>query len=127
MAGPVYEVRGGRALRKGLREAGDDLTDLKTVHRAAAGVAAEGARARVPRRSNRLANTIRAAGTKTAGIVRVGNNTSVRYAGPIHWGWFRRHIKDNPFASAGAQATESRWVPLYEQYTDAALDKIKGT
>jgi hypothetical protein len=126
MAGPVYEVRGGRALRKGLRTAGDDLSDLKTVHRQAATIAAGGARARVPRRSSRLANTIRAAGTKTAAIVRVGNNTSVRYAGPIHWGWFRRHIHDNPFASAGAQATEPRWVPLYEQYADTALDKIKG-
>jgi hypothetical protein len=126
MAAPVYEVRGGRALRKGLKAAGDDLTDLKTVHRQAASIAADGARSRVPRRSNRLANTIRPAGTKTAGIVRVGNNTSVRYAGPIHWGWFRRHIRDNPFAAAGAQATEARWVPLYERYATEALEKIEG-
>lgn len=122
----IHEVQGGRALRASLRAAGDDLTDLRTVHKASANVAAGGARRKVPHRSGKLAATIRAAGTKTAGIIRIGNNTSVRYANPIHWGWFRRHIKTNAFATEGAQATEPSWLPLYEAYIENTLDKIKG-
>lgn len=125
--GPIYEVQGGRVLRATLRQAGDDLADLKTVHKASAAIAAGGARLKVPHRSGKLAATIRAAGTKTAGIVRVGNNTSVRYANPIHWGWHRRHIKTNTFATDGAQATEPRWLPLYEAYIEDTLNNIEGT
>lgn len=124
--GPTHEVVGGRQLRKTLREAGDDLTDLKTAHRQAAGIAADGAAARAPRVSGRLAATIRAAGTKTAGIVRVGNNTRVPYGPPIHWGWGRRHIAANPFASRGAQESQPQWLPIYERVVDEALNQIKG-
>jgi hypothetical protein len=122
----VYEVRGGRTLRKSLRTAGDDLSDLKDVHKQAAGIAANRAASRAPRRSGRLAATIRAAGTKTAGIVRVGNNTKVPYAPVIHWGWGRHHIAANPFASRGAQESQPTWLPLYERYVDTTLNKIKG-
>lgn len=122
----VYEVEGGRQLRKTLREAGDDLTDLKAAHRQAAGIAADAAAARAPRLTGRLSATIRAAGTKTAGIVRVGNNTRVPYANPIHWGWFRRHIQPNPFASEGAQESQPTWLPIYERVVDEALNQIKG-
>lgn len=122
----VHEVRGGRELRRTLRGAGDDLSDLKDVHKQAAAIAATRAKARAPRTSGRLEATIRSSGTKTAGIVRVGNNTKVPYAGPIHWGWGKRHIPANPFASRGAQESEPVWLPLYERYVDNTLDKIQG-
>lgn len=122
----VHEVVGGRALRSSLRKAGDDLSDLKTAHSQAANVAALGARQRVPELSGALKATIRASGTKTAGIVRVGNNRKVPYAMPIHWGWPRRGIAANPFASLGAQATEPTWLLIYERYIDSVTDKIKG-
>lgn len=122
----LHEVEGGRQLRKTLREAGDDLTDLKAAHRQAADIARDAAASAAPRRSGLLAATIRAAGTKTAGIVRVGNNTRVPYANPIHWGWGRRHIAANPFASRGAQASQPQWLPIYERVVDEALNQIKG-
>lgn len=125
-SGPIVEVQGGRALRKGLRAAGDDLTDLRIVHGQAASIAANRAADRAPELTGRLKATIRAAGTKTAGIIRAGNNTKVPYAGPIHWGWGRRHIPANPFMTEAAQETEPRWRPVYDRYVDAALDKIKG-
>lgn len=126
MTKAVYEVRGGRQLRKTLRAAGDDLADLKDVHKQAATIAADRAASRAPRRTGRLAATIRASGTKTAGIVRVGNNTRVPYANPIHWGWKKRNITANPFASHGAQESEPTWVQLYQRYIDTTLDSIKG-
>jgi hypothetical protein len=123
----VAEIEGGKALRKSLRAAGYDLTDLKIVHGQAAATAAGEVRGRVPEVSGALKATIRSAGTKTAGIVRAGNNSRVKYAGPIHWGWPDRNIPANPFASEGAQASEPRWLPHYQRYVDAALDKVKGT
>lgn len=126
MAGAVHEVKGGRQLRKTLKEAGEDLGDLKDVHKRAAEVAATRVRARAPEVSGRLKATVRAAGTRTAGIVRVGNNTKVPYANPIQWGWYRRHIKPNPFATTGAAESEPSWRPLYEQFVETTLNKIEG-
>lgn len=126
MQGAVHQVVGGRELRKTLRQAGVDLQDLKTVHRQAAQVSANAAAQRVPEVTGRLRATIRAAGTKTAGIVRVGNNTRVPYAPVIHWGWAARHIKPNTFAVDGARAAEPVWLPLYQRHVDSTLSKIKG-
>ncbi|MBZ4486281.1 hypothetical protein [Microbacterium sp. cx-55] len=127
MPAAAYELKGGRQFRKGLRAAGDDLTDLKIVHGQVAGIASRRTRQLVPKKSGRLAATIRTSGTKTAGIVRVGNNSKVKYAGPIHWGWRRRHIKAQPFASDGATESQPQWLPIYSRYIDSALLKIKGT
>ena len=120
------QIDGAREFRRGLRAAGDDLSDLRTVHKAVAAIAAAATARLVPVRSGRLLSTIRSSGTKTAAIVRAGNNTRVPYANPIHWGWFRRGIRAQPFASHGAQQSEPRWLPIYENYTDTALEKIKG-
>lgn len=126
MSSPVYKVEGGRELRRTLRQAGDNLQDLTTAHREAAEIAAQASRALAPVTSGRLRDTIRAAGTKTAGIVRVGF-ARVPYAGPIHWGWGRRHIKANPFISQGAQDSEGRWIRVYEDYIQTTIEKVKGT
>lgn len=129
----VYQgvkIEGARQLRRTLKDAGDDLNDLKEVNRAAAAVAANRAKTWAPRASGRLAGTVRSSGTKTAGIVRAGNNrktaSGVPYANPIHWGWPGRNIKANPFLSYSAQATEPRWLKLYENYIEKTLSKIRG-
>lgn len=129
----VYQgvkIEGARQLRRTLKDAGDDLNDLKEVNRAAAAIAANRAKTWAPRKSGRLAGTVRSSGTKTAGIVRAGNNrktaSGVPYANPIHWGWPSRNIKANPFLSYSAQATEPRWLKLYENYIEKTLSKIRG-
>lgn len=122
----VAQIDGARKLRKTLRAAGDDLTDLKIVHGQAAATAANAVRREAPEVTGRLKATIRSSGTKTAGIVRVGNNSKVKYAGPIHWGWAARNITPNPFASTGAKESEPAWLPLYQRYVTAALNKIEG-
>ncbi len=126
MAGGSVDVRGFQKLRKSLRAAGDDLSDLRETNRQVAAIAAEGARSEVPVRSGRLKANIRSSGTKTAAIVRAGNNSNLKYAGPVHWGWKARHITAQPFASKGAQRTEPAWQVLYQEAIDASLDKIKG-
>lgn len=124
------QIEGMRSLRSTLRKAGDDLTELKGVNAAAAGIAAGRAQSWAPVRSGALAASVRSSGTKTAGIVRTGNNrksaSGVPYAGPIHWGWPARNIKANPFLSYSAQATEPTWIKLYTDYLDKTVGKIKG-
>lgn len=126
MAEGVFQVKGGRQLRRTLREAGLDLSDLKDAHKRAADVARDRIASKAPEKSGRLKATIRSAGTKTAGIVRLGNNTKVPYAGPVHWGWAARNIPANPFASEGAQESEPQWLPIYQTYVDDTLAQIKG-
>jgi len=123
---PVVQIDGAREIRRQLKAAGDDLNDLKALHKKAAAIAAGGADKRVPHGpTGRLAGTVRASGTKTAGIIRAGRK-SVPYAGPIHWGWAARGIKAQPFLSQGAQATEPQWIPIYEHGLDDILATIKG-
>ncbi len=122
----VVRVEGARQLRRTLRKAGDDLADMKTAHRDAAAIAARASEALAPERSGKLRATIRAAGTKTAAILRAGF-ARVPYAGPIHWGWFARGILPQPFLSKGAQDSEGRWVRVYETYLNDTVNKIKGT
>lgn len=119
-----YEVVNGKQIRRQLKQAGEDLSDLKAAHREAARIAAEASADLAPVKSGRLAKTIRASGTNTAGIIRAGNNTRVPYAAPIHWGWYRRGIKPQPFLSDGATSSESRWVPVYEVALDGAIKRI---
>lgn len=132
---PVYEVEGGRELRRTLRQADEKLQDLKRVHAEAAEIAARASAALAPRRTGRLADTIRSSGTTTAGIVRAGFK-SVPYAGPIHWGWGTRPnsrkgwrggpITANPFISNGAQDSEGRWIRVYENHIAEVLQQVKG-
>lgn len=121
-------IEGGRQLRRTMRQAGSDLEDLKAANSSAASIVAGRARSWAPQVSGRLSATVRSSGTKTAGIVRAGNNrrAGVPYAQPIHWGWKKRNIKANPFLSYSAQATEKTWVTLYEDLVNKALSKIKG-
>lgn len=125
MARPVVQVDGVRELRRTLRQAGDDLADMKAANQAAADIAAAAAKSRAPRRSGALAGDIRASGTKTAGIVRAGR-ARLPYAGPIHWGWPAHNITANPYLTDAAQATEPVWVPLYMKHIEQQLDKVKG-
>lgn len=122
---PLVQVDGARELRRTLRAAGDDLEDLKAANLQAAQIAATAARARAPRLTGQLAGDIRASGTKTAGTIRAGRK-KIPYAGPIHWGWPARGIEARPYITEGAQATESIWVPLYQELMDEALSKVKG-
>lgn len=119
------KVEGQRELRKTLRQAGDDLEDLKAAHKAAAEIAAGGSRPLTPVRSGTLQGTVRAGGTKTSAVLRAGKK-AVPYAGPIHWGWPNRGIAPQSFLADGAKNTEPQWVELFYEALDKALKKVKG-
>jgi hypothetical protein len=125
MAQPIVQVEGIQRLRRELKRAGVDLADLREPNIAAAQTVATAAKPRTPRRTGRLAASVRAGGTRTAGIVRAGSST-VPYAGVIHWGWPKRHIKAQPWLSDAATATEPTWVQHYYRELEAVLSRIAG-
>jgi hypothetical protein len=125
MATTVVQVRGARQLRSSLKKAGKDLQDLKDAHAKVAAVVAAAAAARAPKRTGRLATSVRGTGTTTAAVIRAGFK-SVPYAGPIHWGWPARGIAAQPFLSDAATSTEGAWLPIYEGAVETALDQVKG-
>jgi hypothetical protein len=121
----AFTVRldGGRQLRAGLADVEGGIDELKAAHAEAAGIAAEASAALAPKRSGNLARTIRAAGTKTAGIIRAGTKR-VPYAPPIHWGWAARNITGSFFLSDGATSSEGRWIRVYEDHLNQLVKRI---
>lgn len=118
------QIEGAKEFRRAARKAGIDMRDLRSVHKTAAGIVVTKAKTWAPRRTGKLADSIRGAGTQTAAIVRAGNNRKrgVPYANPIHWGWKKRGISANPFLSYSAQATESQWINVYYEKIEDTLD-----
>lgn len=126
MSRPLLEVQGGRELRRTLKAAGNDLSDLKEAHRDVADIVAPAARAEAPIGSTgRLAGSVRGSGAAASSTIRAGR-ASVPYAGPIHWGWPGRNIEPNPFIVRGAEQTEPRWTDTFRRAIERIVNRIKG-
>lgn len=91
------KVKNYRALIKGMREIGIPDQAIKQAGSDAGQLVLEQARPLVPVRSGRLLSTLKVSKQLYRVQVQAGNNKSVPYANPIHWGWFRRGIKPQPF------------------------------
>jgi phage gpG-like protein len=123
----IVKVEGARRLRATLKQAGDDLEDLKAAHaRAAAIVVARGRPGAPVGETGRLAASVRGSGTKAGAIVRAGS-AALPYAGVQEWGWPARHIAAQPFLVPAALETEPTWYPAYQAEVQAILDRVKGT
>ncbi|MDV8003856.1 HK97 gp10 family phage protein [Rhodococcus sp. IEGM 1318] len=124
----TYTVRvlGDQRLIETLQRAAIEATDLKALNKEAANTVATVAGNTAPSRTGRLGRSARAGATKKAGVVRVGNNTTVKYANPIEWGWPARNIKPAHFATDAAKATEPLWVRNYNRGIDRILGRIEG-
>lgn len=124
-ASAVVRVDGARQLRRNLKRAGADLDDLKEVHAAVAEYVAVRAAAAAPRRTGRLAGTVRGNRARARATVSAGR-ASVPYAGPIHWGWPARGIREQPWIADAARALEPQWTGMYEQGVARVLSEIEG-
>jgi len=118
-------VEGLDELVRSMKRAGQDIDELKDAHFRAAQIVATYAAQIAPRRSGKLAGSIKAARQVRRARVTAGRS-SVPYAAPIHWGWPSHNINGDPFMSKAAQATEPEWTAAYAADVQAALDKVKG-
>lgn len=140
------QIVGSARLRRALKKAGHDVNDLKRAHLAAANVVANAARVTAPVRKPRerkgiprpnrkkrgrppvpgkLKASVRAGATQRAAIIRAGN-ARAPYAGPIHWGWPKRNIKQNTWILDAARATENQWLIPYRAEVAKAMRKVGG-
>lgn len=125
MASGGVEVVGARKLRSTMKRAGQDLSDLKAVHSKVAAFVADKAAARAPRRTGRLAGTVR--GNRAAASSRVmAGRQSVPYAKVIHWGWPARNISAQPWIQDTARDTETQWLLMFQAGIDAAIKRVEG-
>jgi hypothetical protein len=121
----TVRVDGLRRLNRDLRKFAGDASDLKAANAAASATVATAASARAPRRSGRLAASVR--GTKRVGGARVlAGGAVVPYAGPVHYGWPARDIDGQPFVIDAAQATEPVWLAAYAADLDRAAGRVAG-
>ncbi len=83
-------------------------------------IVASMSRSLVPVRSGKLRATIKSKKQARKVLVSAGNNTTVPYANPIHWGWYydknnfvKKNIMPNPFFAKALGLTRQE---VYENY-----------
>jgi len=129
MTQPAVQVEGSRELRRKLREAGDDMTELKSLHKRLADDVAGTAQTKVPVRSGRLKRSIRGSGTKTTASVKAGNNrktgpSAVPYSKPIHFGWSSRGIRPQPFLYDALDDRRQQVIDAYNDQVRTILRRV---
>ena len=101
------KVKGYKAGIKALQAIGVPDAEIKAAGTAAGELVAAEARTLVPVRSGKLRDTIRVSKALNKVSISAGNGGKVPYANPIHWGWFKRHIRPNPFFAKALGVTRT--------------------
>jgi HK97 gp10 family phage protein len=121
MADPAgIKIAGFKQAIKALQAIGVPAAEIKAAGSEAGELVAGQARALAPVRSGALRNSIRVSKALNRVSVSAGNNGSVPYANPIHWGWFKRNIKPQPFFTKALGITRDE---VYQNYY-RSLDKL---
>ena len=118
----TFQVQGADQLARTLSAAGDDLRDLSAVNEEAGRYVTARARAAAPRRTGRLAASLRATVDKAA----VSIESPLVYANPIHWGWKARNITAQPFLLDALATNEPAVLEMYERNNERVLDHVHG-
>ena len=124
---PGVKVKNLREINKALDAIGVPKDAIKDAGKESGELVANEARGLVPVRTGALRNSIRVGATARGKItVKAGNNRSsssgVPYANPIHWGWFKRHIRPQPFFVRALGYTRTE---IYENYFSQMEKLIK--
>jgi HK97 gp10 family phage protein len=117
------KVKGYKQAIKALQAIGVPASEIKAAGSAAGELVANQARALAPVRTGALRNSIRVSRALNRVSVSAGNNRSVPYANPIHWGWFKRNIKPQPFFIKALGITREE---VYQNYY-RSLDRLIAT
>jgi len=115
---PGVKVKNLREINKALDAIGVPKDAIKAAGKESGELVASEARSLAPVRTGALRNSIRVGATARGKItVLAGNNrtskSAVPYANPIHWGWFKRHIRPQPFFVTALGYTRSE---IYDNY-----------
>jgi hypothetical protein len=114
------KVKGLSASIRALQAIGVPDSEIKEAGTRSGELVANEARGLVPIRTGALRNSIRVSKALRKVSVSAGNNRRVPYANPIHWGWFRRHIRPQPFFIKALGLTRDE---VYQNYY-RSIDKL---
>jgi hypothetical protein len=126
------KVKGFNRSIRALRELGVPEEEIKKAGQESGEIVASEARTLVPVRTGRLRDSIRVGRQLRKVVVSAGNNrkskTAVPYANPIHWGWFKRNIKPQPFFVKALGITRGEVYRNYYNQIDKLIAKqnMKG-
>lgn len=123
------KVKGLKSSIKALQAIGVDAAEIKQAGNDAGEIVAREARNLAPVRSGRLRSTIRTSKALNRVTVSAGNNGKVPYANPIHWGWFKRNIKPQPFFIKALGITREEVYQNYYRSINRLIEtnSTKGT
>jgi HK97 gp10 family phage protein len=123
------KVKGLRSSIKALQAIGVEAAEIKQAGNDAGEIVAREARNLVPVRTGNLRNSIRTSKALNKVSVSAGNNGKVPYANPIHWGWFKRNIKPQPFFIKALGITRDEVYQNYYRNITKLIDtnSTKGT
>jgi hypothetical protein len=115
-------VPGLSRFRADLARVRRDAADTRGPDVEAAGLVAAAISVRAPRRTGRLARSVRSgARTPTGSQVVV---TAV-YGGVIEGGWPARNIRPQPYVAPAVEATEPQFLGVYEDHVNQALRNME--
>jgi hypothetical protein len=117
------KVEGLRDLNKALRAIGIPAKEMNAAAKKSGDAVLRMSQTLVPVRTGRLRNSIKLSSTTKGIVIKAGNDRSVPYANPIHWGWFRRNIKPQPFFIKALGYTRQE---VYDDYYRAVDGLIKS-
>jgi HK97 gp10 family phage protein len=123
------KVKGLKSSIKALQAIGVDAAEIKAAGNEAGEIVAREARNLVPVRSGNLRNSIRVSKALNKVSISAGNNGKVPYANPIHWGWFKRNIKPQPFFTKALGITRDEVYQNYYRNVNKLIEtnSTKGT
>jgi hypothetical protein len=120
MADTGIKVEGLRNALAALKAVGTPTAEISAAAQEAGEIVANMSRSLVPVRSGRLRATIKSRKQARKVLISAGNNKSVPYANPIHFGWYydknnfiKKNILPNPFFSKALGITRRE---VYETY-----------
>lgn len=117
-------IEGLRETVRNLEKVGVDVQDLKEVFTDIGRMVANDASVLAPRKSGRLAASIRPTKTKNKAAVRAGS-ARVPYAGVQNYGWPKRHIGGKNFLQRAINANESKAVRMMEDGLGRIIKQYK--
>lgn len=119
-----YKVEGLTKVTRALQQLGIEIEDLKDAFSKIAREGAVRAAAHAPRRSGRLAASVRGNRAKSSAVVTSGKSAAP-YAGAINYGWPARNISASSFMQKADEEMRPRAIKLLEDDINAKA-KSKG-
>jgi hypothetical protein len=123
------KVEGLRDIQKSLTALGAEKAEFTDNNLEAAQTLIKSATPLVPRKSGKLASTLKAGKTANYAVARAGLG-SVPYANPIHWGWtydakrfIYRNIKPQPFFTRALGYSYEEIIANYDKNLQKLIDK----